>query len=147
MVGGRAFTLVLALAACERSPRQLSTLAVESTVSPDRTQDHSQSSSGARLASLDAASSAVLRQALASKDYATRLIAVEALGRSKVDAVMPWLEHALGDPEHDVRMTAVEALDRMHSTGALTLLATVRDDTSEDLDIRALAASAFLEAR
>jgi len=77
-------------------------------------------------------------------DYATRLVAVETLGEAKLDSVVPWLEQALGDPEHDVRMAAVEALDHAHSTRACALLATVRDDTTEELDIRAVAAGALL---
>jgi len=92
----------------------------------------------------DAASLAVLKEALASKDYATRLVAVEALGDAKLDSAVPWVEHALGDTEHDVRMAGVEALDRVHSTHVLVLLATVRDDTTEELDIRAVAAGALL---
>jgi HEAT repeat protein len=59
---------------------------------------------------------AVLERALANSDYATRLIAIEAVGDARADAPLGWLEHALGDPEHDVRMAAVEALDRIHST-------------------------------
>ena len=41
-------------------------------------------------------------------------------------------------------MAGVEALDRVHSTHVLVLLATVRDDTTEELDIRAVAAGALL---
>ena len=123
--------------ACERVPR---------------TQEHQfhapadQPSGGGRPRSLDAASVAVLKEALASNDYAVRLVALEALGQTKLDALVPWLEHALGDPEHDVRMTAAEALVNIRSPRALALLATVRDDKEESLDIRALAAAALLEA-
>ena len=94
--------------------------------------------------SIDPASTAVLEKALSSKDYATRLIAVEAVGDSRAEALVGWLEHALGDPEHDVRMAAVESLDRLHSSRAFALLVTVRDDSSEELDIRAVAAAALL---
>jgi HEAT repeat protein len=100
---------------------------------------------GVRPRSLDATSIAVLKEALANKDYAVRLVALEALGQTKLDALVPWLEHALGDPEHDVRMTAAEALVKIRSPRALALLATVRDDREESLDIRALAAAALLE--
>jgi HEAT repeat protein len=93
---------------------------------------------------LDPASVAILKQAIESKDYATRLIAIEAIGDAQAQALLPWLEHALGDPEHDVRMATVEALEKIRSAQALALLATVRDDTSEELDVRALAASVFL---
>jgi HEAT repeat protein len=95
---------------------------------------------------LDPASVGVLKQAIESKDYATRLIAIEAVGDAHTDALAGWLEHALGDPEHDVRMAAIDALDRMHTPRALGLLLTVRDDTSEELDIRAVAAGALLRA-
>jgi HEAT repeat protein len=97
-----------------------------------------------RGAELDPASVAVLKQAIESRDYATRLIAIEAIGDAQAQALLPWLEHALGDPEHDVRMATVEALEKLRSARALALLATVRDDTSEELDVRALAASVFL---
>jgi HEAT repeat protein len=95
---------------------------------------------------LDPASVAVLKSAIESKDYATRLIAIEAIGDAHAEALAGWLEHALGDPEHDVRMAAIDALDRMQTPRALGLLATVRDDTSEELDIRAVAAGALLRA-
>jgi HEAT repeat protein len=98
----------------------------------------------ARGAELDPASVAVLKQAIESKDYATRLIAIEAIGDVRAEALLPWLEHALGDPEHDVRMATVEALEKFHSPRAFALLVTVRDDTTEDLDVRALAASSVL---
>jgi HEAT repeat protein len=95
-------------------------------------------------AALDPASVAVLERAMASSDYATRLIAIEAIGDGRADALLGWLEHALGDPEHDVRMAAVEALDRIRSPRAMGVLVTVRDDTTEELDIRAVAAGALL---
>jgi HEAT repeat protein len=79
-----------------------------------------------------------------SRDYATRLIAVEALGTvDRVDTT-PWLAHALGDPEHDVRVAAVQALSHLRFPRAERLLRSVRDDVEEALDIRALAASALL---
>jgi hypothetical protein len=93
---------------------------------------------------IDAASVDVLKQAIDSKDYATRLIAIEAIGATRVEMFLPWLERSLGDPEHDVRMATVDALGRFRSTRSLTLLVSVRDDTTEDLDIRALAASALI---
>src|SRR5262245_11464536 len=67
--------------------------------------------SAASAAGPDAASVAVLDQALHSPDYATRLIAIEAAGDARTDALAGRLGHALGDPEHDVRMAAIEALD------------------------------------
>lgn len=93
---------------------------------------------------VDTRSLAVLKEALDSKDYATRLIAVEAMGQAKLDTFVPSLEHTLGDPEHDVRMAAVEALEACGSPRANAILATVRDDTTEALDIRVVAAGALL---
>src|SRR6266581_2038332 len=65
---------------------------------------------------LDPTSVAVLEKAIGSADYATRLIAIEAVADAHAEPLLGWLEHALGDPEHDVRMAAVEALDRIHSS-------------------------------
>lgn len=96
-----------------------------------------------RLSDLDAALE-VLRAALHDSDYATRLMAVEALGAVRSIDVTPWLAHALGDPEHDVRVAAIEALRRIGSPAAGHLLRTVVDDDHEQLDLRALAASALL---
>jgi HEAT repeat protein len=87
---------------------------------------------------------AVLRRALQSRDYAVRLLAVQALGSVRSVDVTSWLEHCLSDPEHDVRVAAVDALDRLHSRRGLLLLRSVRDDESEELDIRALAAGALI---
>jgi HEAT repeat protein len=92
----------------------------------------------------DARSLAVVREALASRDYATRLFAVEALGQVRGVDVVPALERALGDPEHDVRVAAVQSLRRAGSSRACDALRLVRDDKDESLDIRALAASALL---
>ncbi len=90
------------------------------------------------------ASWAVLRKAIQSRDYAVRLLATQALGGIRTVDVTGWIEHSLADPEHDVRVAAIDALDRVHSRKALTLLRSVRDDESEALDIRALAASALI---
>ena len=93
---------------------------------------------------LDPASVDVLRQAVTSRNVATRLLAVEALAETDVEAFVVWLEPLLGDPELDVRMAAVAALRRFGSPRARALLASVRDDTDEDLEIRALAAAGVL---
>src|SRR5258708_18564960 len=53
---------------------------------------------------LDPASVGVLKEALESKDYATRLIAIEAVGDAPAPALLGWLPHAPPDPEHDARM-------------------------------------------
>lgn len=92
----------------------------------------------------ESASWAVLRKAIQSRDYAVRLLATQALGGIRTVDVTTWLEHVLADPEHDVRVAAIDALDRVHSRKALTLLRSVRDDESEALDIRAVAASALI---
>lgn len=86
----------------------------------------------------------VLRKALASPDYATRLIAVEAAGDTGMPQAIEWLGTALGDPEHDVRVAAVVGLGGQRTPRAEELLRSVRDDEAEDLDIRALASSALL---
>ena len=115
------------------------------TLSEERQPSHARPAARSR-ADLDPRSMEVLRLAVASKDYATRLIAIEAIADSGAEVLFPWLEECLGDPEHDVRMAAVDALHRFRSPRATALLASVRDDSSEDLDIRALAASALLSA-
>jgi HEAT repeat protein len=86
----------------------------------------------------------VLRAAVEDSDYATRLMAIEALGFVRWIDVTPWLARALGDPEHDVRVAAVEALRRLGSVAAHRLLRSVVDDDQEQLDVRALAASALV---
>lgn len=91
-----------------------------------------------------AASLDVLKHALASKDYATRLITVQAIGDVRAYDLVAWLEPVLGDPEHDVRVAAIDALRRIGSPRARQLLRSVREDKTEALDIRALAASALL---
>ena len=140
----RLLAVLGALLACERAPsRALETPEPAPSPVADRP-IRPQAPSGAHTGTLDAASVAVLQHALGSKDIATRLIAMEAVGDSHADALIGWLEHGLGDPEHDVRMAAVEALDRIHTPRALGLLASVRDDTTEELDVRAVAAGALL---
>ena len=91
-----------------------------------------------------AASLAVLRQALQSKDYETRLLAVQAVGDTRSPDLVAWLEHTLGDPEHDVRVATLDALGRIPSQRARELIRSVRDDTTEKLDVRALAAGLLL---
>ncbi len=93
---------------------------------------------------VDDASVAVLREALASEDWSTRIIAVETIGEIRAAGLVPWIETTLGDPEHDVRMAAVEALGEIPGEVSARLLRSVRDDTTEELDIRAIAASALL---
>lgn len=101
-------------------------------------------SSASRPNAPESTSLEILQKALRSQDYATRLIAVEAAGELKMPQSVEWLAVALGDPEHDVRMAAVMALASQHTHRAGDLLRSVRDDETEQLDIRALASSALL---
>lgn len=101
-------------------------------------------SSAPRPNASESASLEILKKALRSQDYATRLIAVEAAGELKMPQSVEWLAVALGDPEHDVRMAAVMALASQHTHRAGDLLRSVRDDETEQLDIRALASTALL---
>ncbi len=137
MARWKALPLVLMVLACERSPHR--TIDAKPEASPGRRE----AGPGGR-ASLDTSSIAVLKEALASRDYATRLVAIDAIANARAELLTGGLEHALGDPEHDVRIAAVDALDRIHTTRALALLITVRDDTTEELDVRAAAAGALL---
>jgi hypothetical protein len=139
--------------ACSREPRRAPVETVtEWPPAPARAQEQptvapggARSTGGPRVAAaLDPVSVGVLKQAIESKDYATRLIAIEAVGDAQAEGLVGWLEQALGDPEHDVRMAAIEALGRIHSARALGLLATVRDDATEELDIRAVAAGVLI---
>ncbi len=129
------FTGFLGVAQVHSVRRDTSTKSVPAPVLelPDRTSDD------------DRRSLTVLRQAIQSKDPLTRIIAVQAA--SKITGLESWLAYALGDPEHDVRLAAVESLALRLSPRALRLLRSVREDTHEDLDIRALAAALLLQTR
>jgi HEAT repeat protein len=89
------------------------------------------------------ASWAVLRLGLLSRDYSDRLLTTQVLG--ELPGSEDWLARALSDPEHDVRVAAVDALKRIGSSRATQLLRVVRDDTTEKLDVRVLAAAALLQ--
>jgi HEAT repeat protein len=88
---------------------------------------------------------AVLRLAF-DKDtaYDARLIALDAIGQAKLVTLVPLVERSLGDPEHDVRLAAIEALGKLRHPRALSLLESVRDDMSEALELRVLAAALLL---
>lgn len=90
-----------------------------------------------------AASWKVLRRGLASRDYADRLLTTQLLGELRGSE--DWLARSLSDPEHDVRVAAVDALKRLGTPRAAQLLRRVRDDNTEKLDIRVLAAAALLQ--
>lgn len=97
-----------------------------------------------RAAATDPASLAVLHQGLSSPDYATRLVATEALGCAHGPDVMAWLSFQLGDAEPDVRAAAIAALHQRTSPEATAQLRSVRDDETELLFLRVLAAHALV---
>lgn len=90
------------------------------------------------------ASLEVLAQGLASPDYATRILATEALVGVAGGWALSQLQRQLGDPEPDVRAAAIEALHQRLEPRARLLLATVRDDTDESLALRVLASWALV---
>ena len=92
----------------------------------------------------DDASLKILRAAVESSEYSTRLTALEAIADARLPEGVEWLAHALGDPEHDVRVIAVDALGDFEGPRRDELLRSVRDDETEALDIRALAAGALV---
>jgi HEAT repeat protein len=85
----------------------------------------------------------VLQLGLASRDYSDRLLTTQVLGELR--GTEDWIARSLSDPEHDVRVAAVDALKHVGSSRAAQLLRRVRDDASEKLDIRVLAAAALLQ--
>lgn len=85
----------------------------------------------------------ILERGLRSRDYADRLLTTQVLGELRGSE--DWVARSLSDPEHDVRVTAVDALKRLASPRAAQLLRRVRDDSTEKLDIRVLAAAALLQ--
>ncbi len=104
---------------------------------------------GATDAGADAASSGrslswrVIERGLLSRDYADRLLTTQVLGELRGSE--DWLARSLSDPEHDVRVAAVDAHNRLGSPRAAQLLRRVRDDNTEKLDIRVLAAAAVVQ--
>jgi HEAT repeat protein len=68
-------------------------------------------------------------------------MALQGIAQEHIVAAVSLVEGALGDPEHDVRLAAIEALRALPSTRATALLRSVRDDDTESLDLRALAAA------
>jgi HEAT repeat protein len=90
---------------------------------------------------------AVVRTGLASADYATRLVATDALGCAPATVAIQALERQLADPEEDVRAAAIAALHRQTPQAdrmAQQLLRSVRDDDQEKLSLRVLAAAALI---
>jgi HEAT repeat protein len=90
-----------------------------------------------------AATLAVLKMGLESSDWMVRLSATQALHSIVHPTALPWLEARLGDVEADVRAAAVLVLASRTEQHAAALLRSVQDDTTEDLSIRVLAASAL----
>ena len=85
----------------------------------------------------------VLGDGLASEDWMTRLTATAALGCISGAEALSWLEHRLADVEEDVRATAIDSLAQREEPRALALLASVQNDTKEELSLRVLAAAAL----
>ncbi len=85
----------------------------------------------------DEASQTVLKEALQSRNYATRLTATESL--ACIPGSLHLLEKRLADPEEDVRAASLVALAYRKEPHARALLHSVRDDDSEDLGLRVLA--------
>ena len=97
-----------------------------------------------RSAGVDAPTIAVLRAGLSSPDYATRLVATDALGCAPAAVALGALERQLGDPEADVRAAAILSLHKQNDRTARALLRSVRDDDQEELSLRVLAAAALI---
>jgi HEAT repeat protein len=155
MIAACAAAVLLCTCESAREPRAAQPLPTELTPSPERAARAPSSSpapappparaSATAAAGFDPVSLDVLRQALLSRDdFGARYAAVEALGETRSPAVVEWLAQALGDPEHDVRLAAVSALRHIGGPRAAQLLRSVRDDTTEALDVRAVAAGALL---
>ena len=85
----------------------------------------------------------VLESGLRSRDYGDRLLTTQVLGELRGSE--DWIARSLSDPEHDVRIAAVDALKHLGTPRAAQLLRRVRDDNTEKLDIRVLAAAALLQ--
>ncbi len=87
---------------------------------------------------------AVLEAAFASPDWMVRLSATQALRCVEHAAVVPWLEKRLADVEVDVRSAAVQSLHGRSQPHATALLRSVQNDTTEELSLRVLAATALI---
>lgn len=146
--------VLLPLAACSDAavapslPASRTPPASPRAVAPTRVgEDLSSTPHAPRPSAPEAATLAVLAEGLAAPDYATRLLATEALACVPAEAALPALAHQLGDPEADVRATALVALHHHTDPRAAVLLRSVRDDTAEDLALRVLAASSLVSPR
>jgi HEAT repeat protein len=92
---------------------------------------------------------AFLTGVLSSADYATRLVAVQAVAEVGSDLGLEAIQFALADEERDIQLSAVRALGRLHSAdgravGADRLMELLRDST--DPTLTAAAARALGEA-
>lgn len=94
-----------------------------------------------RTPEISSDSLAVLDLGLASKDWMVRLSATTALSCIDTRIALPRLERRLADVEPDVRVAALNALARNSEERSRVLIRSVRDDVSEELTLRVLAAS------
>ncbi len=92
----------------------------------------------------DSRAQIVLGQALAVSDFSARLLAVETLGLVADAWAFSELERKLGDPDADIRAAAILALGNRADARARELLLSIRDDETEDLDLRVLAIRTLL---
>lgn len=106
---------------------------------------HERSSSQGGADGSSTKSTAVLRLAFDKANaYDARLTALDAIGQARLVGLLPLVESSLADPEHDVRLAAIEALAKLPHPRARVLLESVRDDTTEALELRVLAAAFLL---
>lgn len=113
------------------------------TPTPLATQEHISSQRGSDGSS--SKSTAILRLAFdKANTYEARLTALDAIGQARLVSLLPLVEHSLADPEHDVRLAAIEALAKLPHPRTRVLLESVRDDTTEALELRVLAAAFLL---
>ena len=95
-----------------------------------------------RIARLNENSLAVLDKGLGSKDWMVRLIATNALTCLPSSVALVRLEARLADVEPDVRAAAIQGLSSFRNQRAGALILSVQDDSTEELQLRVLAASA-----
>lgn len=88
------------------------------------------------------ATTSVMRAGLASSDWMVRLATTEALGCFPSGAATTWLERQLADVEPDVRAAAITSLSYRPDARARSLLLSVQNDSTEELSLRVLAATA-----
>ncbi len=93
-------------------------------------------------AKVSEATTRVIHAGLASSDWMVRLATTEALGCFPSSAATTWLERRLADVEPDVRAAAITSLSYRPDARARSLLLSVQNDSTEELSLRVLAATA-----